>query len=31
VIVDGDQATVREHGRQDWTASIEELVDRIAG
>jgi histidyl-tRNA synthetase len=31
VIVDGGQATVREHGRQDWTAPLEELVERIAG
>jgi histidyl-tRNA synthetase len=31
VIVDGSQATVREHGRQDWTAPLDELVERIAG
>jgi histidyl-tRNA synthetase len=31
VIVDGGEATVREHGRQDWTAPLDELVDRIAG
>jgi histidyl-tRNA synthetase len=31
VIVDDGQATVREHGRQDWTAPLDELVDRIAG
>jgi histidyl-tRNA synthetase len=31
VIVDGGQATVREQGRQDWTASLDELVDRISG
>ncbi len=31
VIVDGGQATVREQGRQDWSAPIDELVDRIAG
>ena len=31
VIVDGGDATVREHGRQDWTAPLDELVDRIAG
>jgi histidyl-tRNA synthetase len=31
VIVDGGQATVREHGRQDWTAPLDELVDRISG
>ena len=31
VIVDGGEATVREQGRQDWTAPLEELVDRISG
>jgi histidyl-tRNA synthetase len=31
VIVDGGQATVREQGRQDWSASLDELVDRISG
>jgi histidyl-tRNA synthetase len=31
VIVQGDQATVREHGREDWTAPVETLVDTIAG
>jgi histidyl-tRNA synthetase len=31
VIVDGGRATVREPGREDWTASLDELVDRIAG
>ncbi len=31
VIVDGDQATVREPGRDDWTATLDELVDRISG
>jgi histidyl-tRNA synthetase len=31
VIVDGDQATVREQGREDWTAPLDELVDRISG
>jgi histidyl-tRNA synthetase len=31
VIVDGGQATVREQGRQDWTASLDQLVDRISG
>ena len=31
VIVDGGEATVREHGRQDWTAPLDELVARIAG
>jgi histidyl-tRNA synthetase len=31
VIVDGGQATVREQGRQDWTAPLDQLVDRISG
>jgi histidyl-tRNA synthetase len=31
VIVDGGHATVREPGRDDWTASLDELVDRISG
>jgi histidyl-tRNA synthetase len=31
VIVDGGQATVREPGRKDWTASLDEVVDRISG
>jgi histidyl-tRNA synthetase len=31
VIVEGEQATVREPGRADWTASLEDLVDRISG
>jgi hypothetical protein len=30
VIVDGEQATVREHDREDWTARLDELPDRIA-
>jgi histidyl-tRNA synthetase len=30
VIVDGGRATVREPGRDDWTASLDELVDRIS-
>jgi hypothetical protein len=30
VIVDGDQATVREPGREDWTAALDGLVDRIS-
>jgi len=30
VIVDGGQATVREPGRDDWTAQLDELVDRIS-
>jgi len=31
VIVDGGQATVREPGRDDWTARLDELVERISG
>jgi histidyl-tRNA synthetase len=31
VLVDGGHATVREPGRDDWTASLDELVDRISG
>jgi histidyl-tRNA synthetase len=31
VVVDGDQATVRERGRQEWTAPLEDVVERIAG
>jgi histidyl-tRNA synthetase len=31
VIVDGGEATVREQGRQDWSAPLDELVDRISG
>src|SRR6476659_2857991 len=31
VIVNGGQATVRESGRPDFTASLDELVDRISG
>jgi histidyl-tRNA synthetase len=31
VIVDHGRATVREPGRDDWTASLDELVDRISG
>jgi histidyl-tRNA synthetase len=31
VIVDGARATVREPGRDDWTARLDELVDRISG
>jgi histidyl-tRNA synthetase len=31
VIVDGGKATVREKGRDDWTAPLDELVDRISG
>ena len=31
VIVDGGRATVREPGREDWTAGLDELVERISG
>jgi histidyl-tRNA synthetase len=31
VIVDGDQATVRESGRADFTVPLDQLVDRISG
>ncbi len=31
VIVEGSRATVREHGKDDWTAPLDALVDRIAG
>src|SRR5206468_5627499 len=31
VIVEGRQVTVRESGRDDWTAQLDELVDRISG
>jgi histidyl-tRNA synthetase len=31
VIVDGAQAVVRESGRADFSLSLDELVDRIAG
>ena len=31
VIVDGAKATVREQGREDWTATLDTLVDAIAG
>ena len=30
VIVDGDQATVRESGRADFSVALDELIDRIA-
>jgi histidyl-tRNA synthetase len=29
VIVDGDRATVRQQGREDFTATLDEVVDRI--
>ena len=31
VIVDGGHATVREPGREDWTTSLDDLVERITG
>ena len=31
VIVDGSRATVREHDKEDWTAPLDGLVDRISG
>jgi histidyl-tRNA synthetase len=31
VIVDGAHATVREHGKEDWTATLDTVVDAIAG
>ena len=31
VIVDSGRATVREPGREDWSASLEDVVDRISG
>jgi histidyl-tRNA synthetase len=31
VLVDGGHAIVREPGRDDWTATLDELVDRISG
>jgi histidyl-tRNA synthetase len=31
VVVDGGRATVREPGREDWTAQLDELVERISG
>jgi histidyl-tRNA synthetase len=31
VVVADSKATVREPGRPDWTASLDELVDRLAG
>jgi histidyl-tRNA synthetase len=31
VIVDGNQATVREQGKQDWTTWLDGLIERIAG
>jgi histidyl-tRNA synthetase len=30
VIVEGDEATVREHGRPDWTAALDGVVERIS-
>ena len=31
VVVEDSRATVREPGRPDWTASLDELVDRLSG
>ena len=31
VLVEGDEATVRQQGREDFTAPLDEVVDRIAG
>jgi histidyl-tRNA synthetase len=31
VIVEGGRATVREPGRDDWTAQLDQLVERISG
>jgi hypothetical protein len=31
VIVEGGRATVREPGRDDWDAGLDELVERISG
>jgi hypothetical protein len=31
VLVDGVQATVRQQGREDFSAPLEEVVDRITG
>jgi histidyl-tRNA synthetase len=31
VIVDGGEATVREQGRDDWTAPLDEVVEKISG
>jgi histidyl-tRNA synthetase len=31
VIVTAAQATVREHGRDDWSVPLEDIVERIAG
>jgi hypothetical protein len=31
VVVDGDRATVRERGREEWTAPLEDVLERIAG
>ena len=31
VVVEDSKATVREPGRPDWAASLDELVDRLAG
>ena len=31
VLVDGEQATVRQQGREDFSAPLDEVVDRISG
>jgi histidyl-tRNA synthetase len=31
VVVDGERATVREQGKEDWTVPLDGLVDRISG
>jgi len=31
VLVDGAQATVRQQGREDFSAPLDEIVDRITG
>jgi histidyl-tRNA synthetase len=31
VLVEGEQATVRPQGRQDFSARLDEVVDRISG
>jgi hypothetical protein len=30
-LVEGAEATVRQQGREDFTATLDELVDRITG
>jgi hypothetical protein len=31
VIVEGERATVREPGRDDWTTDLDDVVERITG